>query len=142
MDRSVLALADNLKYGAYVIKDCEGTPDILLIATGSEVQISLEAADTLAGTGVKVRVVSMPSHKLFDAQKQAYKDSVLPPKVTKRLAVEAASPLGWDKYVGPQGATICIDKFGASAPGAVMMEKYGFSAGNIVKQALKLLGKD
>ena len=141
MDRSVLAPADNLKYGAYVIKDCDGTPDILLIATGSEVQISLEAADALANKGVKARVISMPSQKLFDAQKQAYKDSVLPPKVTKRLAVEAASPLGWDKYIGPEGATICIEKFGASAPGAVMMEKYGFSAENIVKQALKLLGK-
>jgi transketolase len=142
MDRSVLAPADNLKYGAYVIEDCEGAPDILLIATGSEVQISLEAADTLAEKGVKARVISMPSHKLFDAQKQAYKDAVLPPKVTKRLAVEAASPLGWHKYVGPEGGTICIETFGASAPGAVMMEKYGFSAGNIVKNALELLGKD
>ena len=141
MDRSVLAPADNLKYGAYVIEDCDGTPDILLIATGSEVQISLEAADTLAETGVKARVISMPSQKLFDAQKQAYKDSVLTPKVAKRLGIEAASPLGWDKYIGPEGATICIDRFGASAPGAVMMEKYGFSAENIAKQALKLLGK-
>ncbi len=141
MDRSVLAPADNLKYGAYVIRDCDGTPDILLIATGSEVHISLEAADALAGKGVKARVISMPSQKLFDAQKQAYKDAVLPPKVTKRLAVEAASALGWDKYVGPEGGIICIDSFGASAPGAVMMEKYGFSAANITQKALKLLGK-
>ncbi len=142
LDRAELEPASNLQYGAYVIKDCAGTPDIILIASGSEVTISLEAAKALSKKGVKARVVSMPCQELFDEQKQAYKDSVLPPQVAKRLAVEAASPFGWDKYVGPEGATLCIDKFGESAPGAVMMEKFGFSAENIVKQALKLLGQD
>jgi transketolase len=137
-DRSALAPASGLAKGAYVVKDCDGKPDIILIATGSEVSISLEAADKLAA---KVRVVSMPSTNLFEQQSQSYKDSVLPPKVTKRLAVEAASPFGWDRYVGPAGATVTLDRFGASAPGAVMMEKYGFTADNIVKQAVKLLEK-
>jgi transketolase len=141
LDRKKLAKADNLKYGGYVIKDCKGTPDIILIATGSEVGITLEAAETLAKDGVKARVVSMPSTDLFEAQPQKYRDSVLPPKVTKRLAVEAASPMGWDKYVGAKGATLCIDKFGDSAPGPVMMEKFGFTPTNIVKQSNKLLGK-
>jgi transketolase len=138
-DRSALAPASGLAKGAYVVKDCDGKPDIILIATGSEVSISLEAADKLAA---KVRVVSMPSTNLFEQQSQSYKDSVLPPKVTKRLAVEAASPFGWDRYVGPAGATVTLDRFGASAPGAVMMEKYGFTADNIVKQAVKLLEKE
>ncbi|HEX5744242.1 MAG TPA: transketolase [Candidatus Saccharimonadales bacterium] len=141
LDRKKLAKADNLKYGGYVIKDCKGTPDIILIATGSEVCITLDAAEELSKQGVKARVVSMPSTDIFDSQPQKYKDSVLPPTVTKRLAVEAASPLGWDRYIGPEGATITIDKFGDSAPGPVMMEKFGFTPANIVKQANKLLGK-
>jgi transketolase len=141
LDRKKLAEADNLKYGGYVLQDCKGTADIILIATGSEVHITLEAADELTKQGVKVRVVSMPSTDLFDAQPQKYRDTVLPPKITKRLAVEAASPLGWDKYVGPEGGTITIDKFGESAPGPVMMEKFGFTPANIVNQTLKLLGK-
>lgn len=132
-DRSVLAPADNLSKGAYVIKDCGGKPDLILIATGSEVTIALEAADKLKA---KVRVVSMPSTELFEQQSQSYKDSVLPPAVTKRLAIEAAASYGWSKYAS---ATLCLDEFGDSAPGAVMMEKYGFSADSVVKQAVKLL---
>lgn len=139
-DRSRLAAADNLAKGGYVVQEYEGTPDLLLIATGSEVSICLEAADTLSDKGVKARVVSLPSMELFEHQSQAYRDAVLPPKVTKRLAVEAASSYGWDRYIGPHGATICLDRFGASAPGAVMMEKYGFNASNVVKQAMKLMG--
>jgi transketolase len=138
-DRSILAPANNLSRGAYVIKDCSETPDILLIATGSEVLITLEAAELLAAKNVQARVISMPSTDLFDRQTQAYKDSVLPPKLTKRLAIEAASAFGWDRYIGAHGATICIDEFGDSAPGAVMMEKYGFTPDNIVKRAVKLL---
>jgi transketolase len=138
-DRSVLAAASNLRYGGYTVKDCAGTPDILLIATGSEVSIALEAADQLAEKDVQARVISMPSTDLFDCQSQNYKDSVLPPRVTKRLVIEAASPFGWDKYTGPGGETICMDEFGDSAPGAVMMAQYGFSADNIVKRAVKLV---
>jgi transketolase len=136
-----LAPADNLKYGGYIIKDCQGTPDIILIATGSEVSISLNAADQLAARDVKARVVSLPSTDLFDKQSRGYRDSVLPPAVTTRLGVEAAASLGWDRYVGPEGATICIDRFGESAPGTVMMEKFGFHADNIVKVALQQIGK-
>lgn len=139
-DRSLMASADNLKFGGYVLKDYDGSPDIILIATGSEVLIALEAAEQLAAKNIKARVVSMPSTDLFDKQSQAYRDSVLLPKVTKRLAIEAASAFGWDRYTGPDGDTICIDEFGASAPGPVMMEKYGFSADNIVKRAIKLSG--
>jgi transketolase len=131
-DRTTLAKPD-VACGAYVVKDCDGTPDLILIATGSEVSITLEAADKL---DAKVRVVSMPSTNLFEQQSQSYKDSVLPPKVTKRLAIEAASPFGWDRYAG---ATLCLDRFGASAPGMVMMEKYGFTPDNIVKHVVKLL---
>jgi transketolase len=82
----------------------------------------------------------MPSADLFEQQNQAYKDSVLSPKVTKRLAIEAASPFGWDRYIGPEGGTITMTTFGDSAPGGVMMEKYGFTADNIVKQAVKFIG--
>ena len=138
-NRNKLAPARNLRKGAYVIKDCPGTPDIILIATGSEVTITLDAASKLEKNGIKACVVSMPSTDIFDRQSQSYKDSVLPPKITKRLGIEAASSFGWDRYVGPDGAILSIDQFGASAPGDVMMEKYGFSANNIVKQALKLL---
>jgi transketolase len=140
-DRSKLGTADNLRCGGYILKDCDGTPDVLLIATGSEVSITLEAAEKLAAKNVKARVVSMPSTNLFDKQGQDYKDSVLPPTITKRLAIEAASALSWGKYVGLEGDTLCLDEFGASAPGAVMMEKHGFAADNIVKRAVKLLEK-
>lgn len=139
-DRTVLAPAKDANRGAYVIKDAGGTADIILIATGSEVSIALEAAETLAGKKIQARVVSMPSTKLFEQQDKTYKDSVLPPKITKRLGIEAASAWGWDRYVGPDGTTICLDEFGASAPGTVMMKKYGFTADNIIKQAVKLLG--
>jgi transketolase len=142
LDRSALAPATGLAKGGYVIKDSDKTPDILLIASGSEVSITLEAAEKLAARKVKARVVSLASTDLFEQQSQAYKDSVLLPKVTKRLAIEAASPFGWDRYVGPEGATITINTFGDSAPGGVMMEKYGFTVDNIVKQAMKLLGGD
>ena len=140
LDRSGLGEADNLRHGAYVIKDCKGAPDIILIATGSEVPITIRAADHLSQKDVNVRVVSMPSTDIFDRQSRQYQDSVLPPGVTKRLAIEAASPFGWDKYVGAGGDIICVDRFGDSAPGAVMMEKYGFTPENIVERAMKLLG--
>jgi transketolase len=141
LDRSYLSGADNLRFGAYILKDCNGTPDILLIATGSEVSITLQAADLLTKRKIQPRVISMPSTELFDQQSQDYKDSVLPPTVPKRLAIEAASSFGWSKYVGDAGDTLCIDEFGSSAPGPVMMEKFGFTSENIVKRALKLLEK-
>jgi len=139
IDRTIYAPADNLRFGAYVIKDCSGTPDILLIATGSEVTLALEAALRLDKEGISSRVISMPSTELFEKQSAAYKASILPPAVSKRLAIEAASSYGWRQYVGEKGAILGIDEFGSSAPGPVMMEKHGFTVENVLKRAKKLL---
>ncbi|HVA10737.1 MAG TPA: transketolase [Candidatus Dormibacteraeota bacterium] len=139
IDRSACAPADNLRFGAYIIKDCSGTPDILLIATGSEVPLALEAATQLEKTGVSARIISMPSIELFEAQSDEYKASILPPSISKRLAIEAASAYGWRRYVGEQGDILGIDEFGSSAPGPVMMEKHGFTVENVLKRANKLL---
>jgi transketolase len=126
--------------GGYTIVDCQGTPDIILIGTGSEVSLCVSAAEKLTAVGKKVRVVSMPSSTLFDTQDAAYKESVLPKAVTKRLSVEAASSFGWHKYVGFAGDTVSIDTFGASAPGGICMEKFGFTVDNVVAKAKALLG--
>jgi transketolase len=142
LDRSKHASADGLAKGAYVIGDAEDQrPELILIASGSEVALITAAADTLGQAGVKVRCVSMPSWDLFDAQPQAYRDEVLPPSVTKRLAVEAGATLGWERYVGQAGAVVGIDHFGASAPAKVLLKEFGFSADNVVAQANKLLGR-
>ncbi|MGB3614902.1 MAG: transketolase C-terminal domain-containing protein, partial [Elainellaceae cyanobacterium] len=107
--------------GAYVISDDGGTPDLILIGTGSELSLCVEAAKQLRESGSKVRVVSMPSWELFDAQDDSYRESVLPKAVTKRLSVEAGTTFGWCRYVGSAGASIGIDHFGASAPGNICM---------------------
>ncbi|MEO1148928.1 MAG: transketolase, partial [Cyanobacteria bacterium J06638_22] len=125
--------------GAYPVVDCEGTPDIILIGTGSEVGMCVEAAEALTSEGKKVRVVSMPSWELFDAQDAAYKESVLPKAVTKRLSVEAGISMGWCKFVGTEGDTLSVDTFGASAPGGTCMEKYGFTVDNVVAKAKALM---
>lgn len=139
LDRTQLAPAANLQFGAYIIKDCKGTPDLLLIATGSEVPLTLAAAKLLEEKGVGARVISMPSFELFEQQSDSYQASILPPTITKRLVVEAASSYGWNRYVGSAGDYVCIDEYGASAPGQVMMEKFGFTPENVAKRALKLL---
>lgn len=139
LDRTKLAAADNLQRGAYVLKDCAAIPDILLIATGSEVSITLDAANLLEKDGIQARVVSMPSTELFEQQDQAYKEKILPSNIRKRLVVEAASSFSWHKYVGSEGDILSIDDFGASAPGEVMMQKFGFTPKNIVKRALKII---
>jgi transketolase len=126
--------------GAYTIVDSEGTPDIILIGTGSEVMLCVTAAEKLTAEGTKVRVVSMPSWELFDEQDAAYKESVLPKAVTKRVAVEAACSQGWHRFVGIDGGLVTIDRFGASAPGGVVMEKFGFTVDNVVKTAKSVLG--
>ncbi|OKH51915.1 transketolase [Calothrix sp. HK-06] len=126
--------------GAYTIVDSEGTPDIILIGTGSEVSLCVTAAEKLTSEGKKVRVVSMPSWELFEAQDDNYKESVLPKAVTKRVSVEAGVSFGWHKYVGTEGATVSIDTFGASAPGPVCMEKFGFTVDNVLATAKKVLG--
>jgi transketolase len=126
--------------GAYAVVECEGTPDIILIGTGSEVGLCVKAAEQLTSEGKKVRVVSMPSWDLFEAQDAAYKESVLPKSVTKRLVVEAGTSFGWCKYMGAEGDIISIDRFGASAPGGVCMEKFGFTVENVVAKAKAVLG--
>jgi transketolase len=126
--------------GAYTIVDSQGTPDIILIGTGSEVSLCVSAAEKLTAVGKKVRVVSMPSSTLFDTQDAAYKESVLPKAVTKRLSVEAASSFGWHKYIGSEGDTVSIDTFGASAPGGICLEKFGFTVDNVLAKAEALLG--
>jgi transketolase len=128
--------------GAYVIS-CGFAPeelDLILIGTGSEVQLCVGAAEKLKAEGKKVRVVSMPSWELFEAQDEAYKDSVLPKVAGKRLSVEAASSFGWQKYTGFEGGSVSIDRFGSSAPGAVCMEKFGFNVDNVVAKAKEVIG--
>ena len=140
LDRTTLASADLLRRGAYVLTDAgSGQPDIILIATGSEVQLALEARQRLAARGIGARVVSMPSWELFEQQPDSYRDEVLPPSVTARLAIEAASPQGWHRYVGTMGAVIGMTRYGASAPYHVLMEQFGFTADNVTSRALALL---
>ncbi|MBO1047494.1 MAG: transketolase [Dolichospermum sp. DEX182a] len=126
--------------GGYTIVDSQGTPDIILIGTGSELSLAVSAAEKLTAEGKKVRVVSLPSSTLFDQQDAAYKESVFPKAVTKRLSVEAASSFGWHKYIGSEGDTVSIDTFGASAPGGVLLEKFGFTVDNVLAKAKALLG--
>ncbi|HWT80181.1 MAG TPA: transketolase [Candidatus Methylomirabilis sp.] len=128
--------------GGYVLADPpQGSPGILLIATGSEVSVAVGAQKLLAEKGVAARVVSMPSWEIFDRQPQSYRDSVLPPTLTARLAIEAAAPLGWHKYVGPAGEIVGMARFGASAPGSVNFEKFGFTPQNVADRAMALLSK-
>ncbi len=141
LDRTKFAPAENLEKGAYVIKDTEGKPEVILIATGSEVQLALSAAEEIENkkqTGV--RVVSMPSWELFEQQTEEYKSSVLPDDVKVKISVEAGTGLGWEKYTGNSAAVISIEKYGASAPANVLFEKYGFTVEKIVEKVEELLG--
>ncbi len=131
---------ENTAKGAYILSDDGGTPDIILMATGSEVHLCVEAAKNLRAQGKKVRVVSMPCWELFDEQSEAYKESVFPKAVKKRLAVEAASSFGWHRFTGDEGVMISIDRFGVSAPGNVALEKFGFTVENVTAKAKELLG--
>jgi transketolase len=139
LERNHTGSAAGLSKGAYILVDSEGKPDIILIATGSEVHIALEAGKQLAARGISARVVSMPSWELFEKTSPEYKDAVLPADVTARIAVEAGLAMGWERYVGSQGAVIGMSGFGASAPGGILMEKFGFTSENIVRTAMKLL---
>jgi transketolase len=125
--------------GAYVLEDAAGNPDLILIASGSEVHLALEARKRLVQKGFEVRVVSMPSWELFDKAPLDYQDKVLPPDVTARLSVEAGISIGWERYVGSRTAIIAIDRFGASAPGATVMEKYGLTVDQVVSKAMQQL---
>ncbi len=126
--------------GAYILSDSEGTPELILIGTGSETQLCVAAGEKLRSEGKKVRVVSMPSWELFEMQDEAYQESVLPKAVTKRLVVEAGSSFGWYRYVGSEGATISIDRFGVSSPGGLALEKFGYTVDNVLAKAKELLG--
>jgi transketolase len=140
-DRQKLASADGVLQGAYVLSKEQGDqPDIVLIASGSEVQLILAAQEQLAGDGLDTRVVSMPSWELFQEQPQSYRDAVLPPQVKARLAVEAGSPLGWREWVGDAGDIIGITRFGASAPAKDVFTHYGFTVEHVVARAKKLAG--
>jgi len=131
----------DLSKGAYILRDSDGTPDLLLIASGSEVGLAVEAAEALQGDDVNVRVVSMPSWELFDAQPDAYQAKVLPPDVTARVAVESGVTLGWERYTGPHGAIVGLNRFGASAPGAEVMDHLGFNVDNVVAHCRQVLGQ-
>ncbi|WOH35838.1 transketolase [Thalassotalea fonticola] len=132
---------NNIAKGGYILQDCVGTPDVILIATGSEVTITLNAANQLSEQGHKIRVVSMPSTSIFDVQDDDYQESVLPSEVHNVVAVEAAHKDFWYKYVGRKGAVIGMETFGESAPGNVLLEHFGFTSDNIVNTALSLLNK-
>jgi transketolase len=140
IDRDTYSEAEGLLRGAYVLADMgQNDPEIILMASGSEVNLILNAASHLAAEGVNVRVVSFPSWEIFAQQEQSYKDEVLPPDVKTRIAVEAGSTFGWERWVGDHGRIIGIDKFGASAPGDRVMKEYGFSVANVIENALDLL---
>ena len=142
LDRTRFAGAEGLRCGAYVLSDApRGKPDVILIGTGSEVSLIVAAGKKLADGKVKVRIVSMPSWELFDAQPRRYRESVFPPSVGARLAVEAGSTQGWHKYVSDKGDVIGVDRFGASAPGEVVMREYGFTVKNVCKRAMELINR-
>ncbi|CAC9429409.1 Transketolase [Staphylococcus aureus] len=129
---------EGVRKGAYTVYGSEETSEFLLLASGSEVSLAVEAAKDLEKQGKSVRVVSMPNWNAFEQQSEEYKESVIPSSVTKRVAIEMASPLGWHKYVGTAGKVIAIDGFGASAPGDLVVEKYGFTKENILNQVMSL----
>jgi transketolase len=137
---------EGVRHGAYVLAeatDADGDvvePDVILIATGSEVQLAVAAQAELRGEGIRARVVSMPSWDRFEAQSQAYRDSVLPPDQRKRVSVEAAVSFGWDRWVGPEGAMIAVDRFGASAPANQLFEAYGFTVRHVAQVARQVMG--
>lgn len=139
IDQEKFAKATNLEKGAYILSDSDGQPQIILMGSGSEVHLLLEAQEQLKQQSINARVVSFPSWELFDAQSKEYKESVLPKKVRRRLAVEAGSPIGWCKYVTDEGDVIGINKFGESAPGEEVMKEYGFSVENVIAKAKDLL---
>jgi transketolase len=140
LDRTRFAAADGLRRGAYIVSEASNAkPDLMLIATGSEVSLAMAAAQNLEAQKIRVRVVSMPSWELFDAEPREYRDAVLSPPIRARLAVEAGASQGWHRYVGDRGDVLGIDRFGASAPGDVLLREYGFTVENVCRRALALL---
>ncbi|MEL7561837.1 transketolase [Dehalogenimonas sp. 4OHTPN] len=140
-DRTEMGAATLTRRGGYILWQADYNPKIIFIATGSEVHLALAAAKILQGEGITSRVVSLPSWEVFEAQPQAYRDQVLPPEIWRRVSVEAGRSLGWERYVGCRGVIIGLDRFGASAPGNVLLEKLGFTAQHIAKAARTLIGE-
>ena len=139
-DRTSLGAASGVARGGYVLKEAEGgSPKALLLATGSEVHVALDAAGILEAEGTPTRVVSLPSWELFEQQDDAYRDEVLPPNVTARVAVEAAAGFGWERYTGRRGRIIGMTRFGASAPYEILMKEFGFTAENVAAKARELV---
>jgi transketolase len=142
LDRTKYAPASGVAKGAYVLADAgAGKPDVILMASGSELSLCVDAYEKLKAAGIKARVVSMPSWELFEQQDASYKASVLPPEVTARVSVEMASTFGWERYVGAKGKMIGMHSFGASAPLKDVLKKFGFSADIIVAAAREVIGK-
>jgi transketolase len=142
LDRSRYAPASGLARGAYVLADPPGgNPELVLIASGSELILAVNAHETLLGEGVRSRVVSMPSWDIFDQQPKDYQESVLPPAVDARIAIEQASTFGWERFVGGSGRIIGMKTFGASAPLKELQRKFGFEPGRVVATAKELLGR-
>ncbi len=148
LDRGLHASAEGLRRGAYIVRELitaganTGAPDLILLASGSELSLILKAAERLCADGISVRCVSMPSWDIFDAQPRAYRDAVLPHAVSARLAVELGAVQGWHRYVGDAGDVLGVESFGASAPADVLLSKYGFTVDNVVLRACGLLGRD
>ena len=140
LDRQIFAPAEGLLRGGYVLADTAGEPpDLILIATGSELSLAVAAREQLAAKNIRARIVSLPSWELFDEQPREYRDEVLPPRIARRLAIEAGSPQGWHRYVGMEGDVIGVERFGTSAPGEVVLREYGFTVGNVCERALRLM---
>ncbi|MCL0087324.1 transketolase [Dehalococcoidia bacterium] len=140
LDRSILASASGLRRGGYVLWEASTSPEVILIGTGSEVHIALEAGRILQEKGVPARVVSLPSWELFDAQPQEYRNQILPPEIRARISIEAGTPLGWERYIGLDGLAMGVSCFGSSAPAGTIYERLGLTAKAVVDKALALLG--
>lgn len=141
IDQEKYTSANELEKGAYILSDCEGTPDVILMATGSEVQLILEAQEKLKSKNIRARVVSFPSWELFEQQEASYKEKVFPKNVKARVSVEAGSSIGWLKYTTDEGAIIGIDKYGESAPAEELMKEYGFTVENVLEKVNQVLKK-
>jgi transketolase len=139
--KDTISSPENLQKGGYTLIDSEGLPELIIIATGSELHLAVEAQKELKNKGVNVRVVSIPSWELFEKQSDDYKEQVLPIAVKKRVSVEAASTFGWERYIGLEGKAIGMTTFGTSAPGNEVMKKFGFTVDNVVNKSLELLKK-
>ena len=142
LNRKLLPPASEVSRGGYILWQASEKPDVIIIGTGSEVHVALQAAESLQKQSVSARVVSLPSWELFDAQPQQYRDVVLPPDNRKRISIEAAAAIGWEHYVGIDGLAIGLHRFGASAPGQVVMNKLGFTSEHVVDEALRMLGRE